>query len=138
MGASGQPRNYPEIAFLTSLPIARAFSRPADLHPDASRCIQGREILRNEGMNTRNPIRPHHRERLLDLSSNTHVARPGRLDLFNDIDRPRALRRRLAEAARYGADDPESWVNRHLQRRIERLRERGDTAPDILLPVEPY
>lgn len=85
-------------------------------------------------MKHKNPTR---RERLLDLSSNTHVARPGRLDLFIDHDPLSSRRRRrLAEASRHEAGDPESWVNRHLQRRVHALHERGESAPDLLLAVE--
>jgi len=85
-------------------------------------------------MKHRNPIR---RERLLDLSSNTPAVRPGRLDLsIGSNESIHYRRRRLAEASRHEADDPESWVNRHLQPRLQALHDRGESAPNILLSIE--
>ncbi len=75
------------------------------------------------GMNPMNPFRSHHRERLLDLSSDELVVRPGRLQLFDDSDEI-ARRHRIAASARHGANDPTSWVHRHLQRRMAAVEKR--------------
>lgn len=87
-------------------------------------------------MKSKNPIHPSHRERLLDLRTNTLVPRQGRLDLTTAEDHPRTVRARLMrQHFRQSSDDPDSWIHRQLQRRVQRMRDRGDSASDIALSV---